>query len=93
MSLKIREALEPVIDWYQSDEVPERNTLDIVQDVVSDLVEDRTALINAQRLAQNAKRLSEEGHPVSAHILATDILDALGVGAVRSSTYKEPVTQ
>lgn len=86
MSLKIREALAPVMDWYQSDEHPGRNTVDIVQDVVSDLVDDRTALINAQKVAQHAQRLCKDGHPVSAFNLANDILDALGVGTVRSPT-------
>lgn len=89
MSLKIREELDPVIGWYQSDEVPGRNTVDIVRDVVSDLVDDRAAIGNVQRLAQDAKRLCQEGHPVSAFNLATDILQALGVGAVRAPTSPE----
>lgn len=89
MSLEIREALGPVIDWYQSDEIPGLNTVEIVRDVVSDLQEDRAACLKAQRLAQDAKRLCQEGHPVSAFNLATDILDALGVGAVQSPTSNE----
>ncbi len=87
MSIAIREALSPVLDWYQSDEVPGRNTVEIVTDVVSDLREDRAALLNVQRLAQDAKRLCEDGHPISAHNLAVQVLDAMGVGAVRSPTH------
>lgn len=86
MSLEIREALAPVIDWYHSDEHPDRNTVDIVSDVVSDLQEDRAALINAQRIAQDARNACLEGAPISAHNLALDILEALGVGMVRSPT-------
>lgn len=45
MSIAIREALAPVIDWYQSDEHPGRNTVDIVKDVVADLQDDRKAAL------------------------------------------------
>ncbi len=90
MSLEIREALGPVVHWYQRDEIPGRNTVDIVRDVVSDLQEDRAACLNVQRLAQDAKRLCQEGHPVSAFNLATDILNALGVGPIRSPSPCTP---
>ena len=33
--------LGPVIDWYQSDEHPEREPLDIIRDIVADLQSDR----------------------------------------------------
>jgi len=77
VTLEIREALEPVIDWYQSDEHPGRRTVDIVQDVVSDLQLDRSHCLQVQRLAQDAKRMCEEGAPVSAHNLACEVLKIL----------------
>ena len=42
--------LSPVIDWYQSDEHPSREPLDILRDIVADLQSDR-----AQLLAMRAK--------------------------------------
>lgn len=33
--------LAPVLDWYQSDEHPEREPLDILRDIVADLQTDR----------------------------------------------------
>jgi hypothetical protein len=33
--------LAPVLDWYQSDEHPDRPTLDILRDIVADLQTDR----------------------------------------------------
>ncbi|WP_339696024.1 hypothetical protein [Celeribacter baekdonensis] len=77
MSLDIREALEPVIDWYQSDEVPGRNTVDIVRDVVADLVEDREAILNVQRIAQDAQRRLQEGHSIDALATMNAVLSAL----------------
>lgn len=60
MSLEIREALAPVIDWYQSDEVPGRNTVAIVRDMVSDLQEDRRAALILTKIVLAARR--HEGH-------------------------------
>lgn len=37
----IRNALAPVLGWYQPDDAPERPTHDIVRDVVADLQADR----------------------------------------------------
>lgn len=42
----VREALEPVIHWYQSDEHPERPLAEIVADVVADLQQDRAWVLN-----------------------------------------------
>lgn len=55
MSIEIREALGPVIDWYQSDEHPRRNTVDIVRDVVSDLEADRKASLLLSRIVVAAR--------------------------------------
>ena len=41
----IREALEPVLHWYQSDEHPDRSTAEIVRDIVADLQRDRAAVV------------------------------------------------
>lgn len=51
----LRAALEPVLDWYQSDEQPPRPLPDIVRDVVTDLQKDRTELL----------RLEKESHWIS----------------------------
>lgn len=37
-------ALKPVIDWYQSDEQPPRNPIDIIRDIVEDLQSLRRAM-------------------------------------------------
>ena len=37
--------LEPVLDWYQSDEHPERPPLEIIRDIVADLQSDRAELL------------------------------------------------
>jgi hypothetical protein len=69
MSIAIREALAPVIDWYQSDEVPGRNTVDIVRDVVADLQEDRrAALILAKIVLAVRKHGGDEAHRIMPHI-------------------------
>lgn len=41
-------ALGPVLDWYQSDEEPDRDVLDIVRDAVADLIADRRAVLALQ---------------------------------------------
>jgi hypothetical protein len=65
MSLEIREALAPVIDWYQSDEVPGRNTADIVRDVVADLEADRKAALILARIVLAARSVEGgEAHRV-----------------------------
>lgn len=69
-----RRRLEPVIDWYQSDETGPRSLPDIVGDVVADLQDDRTAILAVQRLAREAQKDCTEGKPISAFNLAQDIL-------------------
>jgi hypothetical protein len=46
----LREALEPVLHWYQSDEQDERPLEDIVRDVVTDLQHDRALSLQAWKL-------------------------------------------
>lgn len=52
--------LAPVLDWYQSDEHPEREPLDILRDIVADLQSDR-----ADSLALRAQigKPPEGSHP------------------------------
>ena len=45
----IRQAIEPVIDWYQSDEEHPRLTLDIIKDIVADLQSDRAEVLRLRR--------------------------------------------
>jgi hypothetical protein len=58
---KVREALNPVLFWYQSDEAELRPTQDIVADVVSDLQMDRASslLLNSILLETKKTRFSE----------------------------------
>jgi hypothetical protein len=44
---KVREALVPVLDWFQSDEHEARPTLDILRDVVAELQMDRQVSLKA----------------------------------------------
>lgn len=41
--------LAPVLDWYQSDEHPERAPLDILRDIVADLQSDRADNLQLRR--------------------------------------------
>lgn len=69
MSIGIREALAPVMDWYQSDEVPGRNTVDIVRDVVADLQEDRRASLVLQKIVLAARKYEgDEAHRIMPHL-------------------------
>lgn len=47
---RLREALEPVLHWYQSDEQPDRPLLDIIADIVADLQVDRTECLRLTAL-------------------------------------------
>lgn len=59
MSVKIREALEPVIDWYQSDEHPSRDTVDIVEDIVADLQMDRNDSLKCRKALREIRQEAE----------------------------------
>lgn len=47
----VREAIAPVLHWYQSDEHEDRSTVSIMEDMVSDLQRDRedALLVNLPR--------------------------------------------
>jgi len=51
-------ALQPVLDWYQSDEHEERPLVDIIRDVVADLQSDRVEALMASRLLRAGNNLS-----------------------------------
>jgi hypothetical protein len=46
----IRQAIAPVIDWYQSDEHHPRLTVDIIKDIVADLQKDRAEVLKLRRV-------------------------------------------
>ncbi len=50
-------AIGPVMDWYQSDEHPDRDPLEIISDIVSDLQSDRKAALIAASAADDALAL------------------------------------
>lgn len=52
--------LSPVIDWYQSDEQPAREPLDIIRDIVADLQIDRNAALVASSAARDALALCHQ---------------------------------
>lgn len=52
---KIRKAIEPVEHWYQSDEHPQRATLDILADIVADLQTDRSENLNLRGTISNIR--------------------------------------
>jgi hypothetical protein len=47
----IRQAIAPVLDWYQSDEHEPRFTVEIVTDIVADLQSDRAELLQLRKAA------------------------------------------
>ena len=49
-------ALEPVWNWYQSDEHPERPLVEVIADIVSDLQHDRALALRATALEADAAR-------------------------------------
>ena len=52
----LRKAIEPVKDWYQSDEEEPRPLVDIITDIVADLQEDRAQSLRVPTLStRNAK--------------------------------------
>lgn len=53
----VRAAIEPVLDWYQSDEHPARPTHQIIADIVADLQSDRS---QALKLTGQLKQAHEE---------------------------------
>lgn len=55
----LREALEPVLHWYQSDEHPERPLLDIVADVVADLQHDRTEALQCAQMRAALQKIAD----------------------------------
>ena len=48
--------LEPVLDWYQSDEQPERPPLEILRDIVADLQTDRAENLKSAATLANYRR-------------------------------------
>jgi len=48
--------LGPVLDWYQSDEHPERGTLEILRDIVADLQTDRAENLKSAAILANYRR-------------------------------------
>ena len=52
--------LEPVIDWYQTDEHPERDPLEMLRDIVADLQSDRKAALVASSAATDALALCHQ---------------------------------
>lgn len=51
-------ALKPVIDWYQSDEQPPRNPIDIIRDIVEDLQSDRADCLRLRRAMESIRDTS-----------------------------------
>lgn len=51
----LREAVEPVLHWYQSDEHDNRPLIDIVRDIVADLQSDRKDALRAATLCEALK--------------------------------------
>lgn len=86
---EIREALGPVMHWYQSDEDGPRPTINIVMDLVSDHQRERSAMIKVQSLVLRTRRECEEGHPISAFNLANDIIAILGLPAPEKEEGRE----
>ncbi len=52
--------LAPVMGWYQSDEHPPRDVLEILRDVVDDLRADRKAALAASSAATDALELCHQ---------------------------------
>lgn len=55
----VREALAPVLDWFQSDEEAERPLVDILRDVVQELVADREDNLKYQNIEHDLRRQVE----------------------------------
>lgn len=53
-------AIGPVLHWYQPDDQPERDPLDIIRDIVSDLQADRKAALVASAAADDALALCHQ---------------------------------
>lgn len=51
---KVKEAIAPVLDWYQPDEEADRPLHEIITDIVEDLEEDRADCLRMRRIAGEA---------------------------------------
>lgn len=73
--------LEPVIDWYQSDEHDPRKPLEILRDIVDDLQTDRAENLKLRRAAKTALKLARNGRYSAAELIdvanAFDDLESL----------------
>jgi len=73
--------LEPVLDWYQSDERDPREPLDILSDIVDDIQTDRTENIRLRSAAKRALKLARNGRYSAAELIdvanAFDDLDSI----------------
>jgi hypothetical protein len=83
MTLEIREILEPVIHWYQSDEHPGRRTSEIVKDVVADLQNDRA---NCLRLISAGRDLVTAANLVSAQLDDGGVTEGAHMKMARATT-------
>jgi len=52
--------LQPVLDWYQSDEAEARPPLDIIRDTVADLQTDRRSALVASSASRDALELCHQ---------------------------------
>ena len=59
----MKEALAPVMDWYQSDEEPPRPLADIARDAIDDLLEDRQDALRCRRAVELLKVIGSYGEP------------------------------
>jgi hypothetical protein len=61
--------LEPVLDWYQSDEHDPREPLDILRDIVDDLQTDRAENMRLRPAAKRALKLARNGRYSAAELI------------------------
>ncbi len=67
LETELRKALEPVLHWYQSDEEPIRELMDIVKDVVADLQADRAVALKTRKLSECVEWLNSSAFSAYRH--------------------------
>jgi hypothetical protein len=89
---RMRGALTPVLDWFQSDEHDERPTVDILRDVVAELQSDRADVLRLRRGIQQIRDDDAVPLPLSVSAALNQLLIAAPAPAEPERAKHIPVT-
>lgn len=79
----LREVLEPILHWYQSDEHPPRDLADILRDAIADLQSDRAIALKVRAAAEALRPFSKASDRAVAKALR---MEEFGMGSALQNT-------